>query len=138
MNRGELEARRLAAVRDIKMGIPGGVMVERYKISRTTLTRWRRAVKDGRSLKATVCKGRPRRLDAGKESILKRLWFLGPQLLIGTDTDHWTNGRFAKAVGQHMGIRYSRDHMGRIMHRLGLGIPKRENRRAGWALGAIE
>jgi transposase len=40
--------------------------------------------------------------------------------LLKSDNDHWTAARFAEAIHQQIGIEYSPDHVGRIMHQLGL------------------
>jgi transposase len=38
----------------------------------------------------------------------------------GFGTDRWTTGRLAAAIEKHFGIRYDRDHVGRLMHKFGL------------------
>jgi transposase len=62
MTRAELEARRLAAVPDLQS--PSMMFLaeiaHKYGVSRMTITRWRRAVAEGRSLAATKSPGRPR------------------------------------------------------------------------------
>jgi transposase len=123
-NRVELEARRLAAVEDIKAGTRTSALVRRYQVTRTTIGRWRHAVKDGQSLARRMAPGRPRRLTGDQDAVLKRMYLLGPELLLD-EVDHWTQDRFARAVERYIGIRYSADHMGRIMHRLGLTVGRR-------------
>jgi transposase len=38
----------------------------------------------------------------------------------GFENDRWTTVRFAHAIYMRYGIRYDPDHVGRIMHKLGL------------------
>jgi transposase len=47
----------------------------------------------------------------------------------GFDSDRWTTARFADAIFARFGIKYDPDHVGRIMHRLGLRERTRQRRR---------
>ena len=38
----------------------------------------------------------------------------------GFETDRWTTARLAQAIEARFAIRYDPDHVGRLMHRLGL------------------
>jgi transposase len=136
MMRIELEARRLRAVPDLQSSISCGVLGKRYGVSRTTICRWRAALASGASLVAQRTPGRPRRLTLDDERKVELFFRVGPCILLGIDSERWTQARFADAIKQELGIEYSPDHMGRIMHRLGLGT-KREYRRAG-ALASID
>lgn len=135
MTRSELEARRLAAVPDLQSSMPLEAIAEKWDVSRMTAFRWRHTLQDGRSLRGTVAPGRPRRLTAENEQKLKRLWNLGPLAVLGIFTTKWTQARFAEAVGRYTGVWYSEDHVGRIMHRLGLTVLRphanKSERRAG-------
>ncbi len=51
----------------------------------------------------------------------------GPRVC-GFDADRWTTARFAEAIQTRFGVHYDPDHVGRIMHRLGLR-ERRKNRR---------
>lgn len=124
MTRAELEARRLAAVPDLQSSISLQVIAKRYGVSRMTAYRWRRAVQDGGSLQATLSPGRPRWLTGDQDAVLKRLFQIGPHVLLGLDARKWTQETFAEAVGEAVGVWYSGDHMGRIMLRLGLKVLK--------------
>jgi transposase len=46
----------------------------------------------------------------------------------GFDSDRWTTMRFAAAIQSRFGVRYDPDHVGRIMHRLGLRERRRTHR----------
>jgi transposase len=43
----------------------------------------------------------------------------GPRAF-GFETDRWTTARLAQAIEGRFAIRYDPDHVGRLMHRLGL------------------
>jgi transposase len=47
------------------------------------------------------------------------IFTLGPRAF-GFDTDRWSTARLAHAIQARFGIRYDPDHVGRLMHRLGL------------------
>jgi transposase len=47
----------------------------------------------------------------------------------GFETDRWTTARFADAIFVRFGVRYDPDHVGRIMHRLGLRERNRQKSR---------
>ena len=47
----------------------------------------------------------------------------------GFDSDRWTTARFADAIQARFGVHYDPDHVGRIMHRLGLRERTRTRRR---------
>jgi len=49
--------------------------------------------------------------------------------LAGFDADRWTTTRFATAIEARFGVHYDPDHVGRIMHRLGLRERTRQRRR---------
>jgi len=46
--------------------------------------------------------------------------FAGGPRAFGFETDRWTTARLAHAIDARFGIRYDPDHVGRLMHRLGL------------------
>jgi transposase len=104
--RKELQSRRLRAARDIRRGASSRALLQKYRISRTTLARWRHAVAAGESLCGRIAGGRPRRLDW---SWIAALWRPG-----------LTHGALAALVAEACGVAYDADHVGRIVKRLGL------------------
>jgi transposase len=48
---------------------------------------------------------------------------------VGFETDRWTTARFAEAIFARFAVKYDPDHVGRIMHRLGLRERTRARRR---------
>jgi transposase len=71
--------------------------------------------------------GRPSRLTGEQLRIVSEIYRSGPRVA-GFDSDRWTTMRFAEAIFSRFAIRYDPDHVGRIMHRLGLRDRKRERR----------
>jgi transposase len=72
--------------------------------------------------------GRPSRLKPDQLQAVADIYRTGP-LTAGFKTDTWTTVRFAEAIFVRFGIRYDPDHVGRIMHRLGLRAQTRAPRR---------
>ena len=58
---------------------------------------------------------------------LRELYRAGPRAA-GFESDRWTTVRFAQAIFARFGVRYDPDHVGRIMHRLGLRERRRPQR----------
>ena len=77
--------------------------------------------------------GRPSRLNSEQLSIVAEIYRSGPRTA-GFDSDRWTTARFAEAIQARFGVRYDPDHVGRIMHRLGLRDRIRRRRRIADAL----
>jgi hypothetical protein len=50
---------------------------------------------------------------------VRDMFAAGPRAA-GLETDRWTTARLAKAIEGRFAIRYDPDHVGRLMHRLGL------------------
>jgi len=71
--------------------------------------------------------GRPPRLTERQIRKLERLLLRGP-LACGYRTDLWTTQRIADLIGEAFGVSYHRDHIGRVMKRLGWTHQKPERR----------
>ena len=126
LTRDEMESRRLLAAQDLERGLSQSKVARKFGVSRTTASRWRRAL-DGKGVEALRKRrapGRPSRLDAEQLKGVAEVYQAGPRAA-GMETDRWTTARFAEAIQARFGVRYDPDHVGRIMHRLGL----RERRR---------
>jgi len=76
------------------------------------------------SLRKRRAPGRPSRLTTEQLAVVTEIYRAGSRAA-GFDSDRWTTMRFAQAIQARFGVRYDPDHVGRIMHRLGL----RERRR---------
>jgi len=127
LTRDEMESRRLMAAQDLQTGLSQSHVARKFGVSRTTASRWHRAL-NGRGVEALRKRrtpGRPSRLSADQLTGVNELYHAGPRAA-GFDSDRWTTLRFAEAIYARFGIRYDPDHVGRIMHRLGLRDRKRK------------
>jgi transposase len=121
LTRDEMESRRLSAAQDLQRGLTQSQVARKFGVSRTTASRWHRAL-SGRGLEGLRKRrapGRPSRLTAEQLVAAAEIYRSGPRTA-GFLTDRWTTERFARAIQARFGIRYDPDHVGRIIHRLGL------------------
>jgi transposase len=121
LTREEMEQRRFEAAAELQRGLPQSEVARKFGVSRTTASRWRRALDDRGvdGLRRRRATGRPCRLNAEQFSLLRDLYHAGPRTS-GFDADRWTTARFAEAIYRRFSVRYDPDHTGRIIHRLGL------------------
>lgn len=93
----------------------------------SSVMRWRDARRrhgdDG--LKAKPAPGRPPKLTAGQRKRLVGLLCRGA-MASGYETDRWTTSRIAEAIEANFGVRYHRDHIGRLLASLGWTYKKPE------------
>ena len=129
LTRDEMESRRLKAAQDLQTGLKQSQVARKFGVSRTTASRWHRALngKGVESLRKRRAPGRPSRLTAEQLAGVTEIYRRGPRVM-GFDSDRWTTMRFADAIHEHFGVRYDPDHVGRIMHRLGLRERRRTHR----------
>ena len=130
LTRDEMESRRLSAAQDLQRGLSQSQVARKFGVSRTTASRWHRAL-NGRGvdgLRKRRAPGRPSRLNAEQLQLAAELYRSGPRTA-GFQTDRWTTERFAGAIRARFGIQYDPDHVGRIIHRLGLRERVRSHRR---------
>jgi putative transposase len=121
LTRDEMESRRLMAAQDLQTGLKQSDVARKFGVSRTTASRWYRAL-NGRGVEALRKRrapGRPSRLSADQLAVVGEIYRNGPRAA-GFESDRWTTLRFADAIFGRFGIRYDPDHVGRILHRLGL------------------
>jgi transposase len=126
LTRDEMESRRLMAAQDLQTGVSQSKVARKYGVSRTTASRWQRALtgKGVEALRKRRAPGRPSRLSKDQQAGVAEIYHAGPRSY-GFDTDRWTTQRFAEAIYTRFAVRYDPDHVGRIMHRLGLRERKR-------------
>ena len=131
LTRDEMESRRLLAAEDLQRGLSQSQVARKFGVSRTTASRWCRALNGSgvEALRKRRAPGRPSRLSAEQLHGTAEIYHAGPRSA-GFDTDRWTTARFAEAIYARYAIRYDPDHVGRIMHRLGLRERMRTRRRA--------
>jgi len=121
LNRDEMERRRLEAAQDLLNGNAQSQVARKFGVSRTTASRWQRALRGEGvdSLRKRRAPGRPSRLTQEQLSGLASLMAEGA-MLFGFPDDRWTTARLSKAIEARFGVRYDPDHVGRLMHKMGL------------------
>ncbi len=121
LTRDEMESRRLLAAQDLSTGLSQSQVARKYGVSRTTASRWCRALhgRGPEALRKRRAPGRPCRLKGEQLPGVVELYQAGPASA-GFDKGRWTTELFAEAIFQRFAIRYDPDHVGRIMHKLGL------------------
>jgi transposase len=121
LSRDEMERRRLAAARDHIGGRSQASVAREFGVSRTTASRWQKALngKGLENLRKRRATGRPCRLTQRQRAEIVEMFAAGPQAM-GLDGERWTTVRLAEAIARRFSVRYDPDHVGRLMHRLGL------------------
>jgi len=121
LNRDEMESRRLEAAQDLLNGVAQADVARKFGVSRTTASRWHRTISSQGvdRLHKRKAPGRPSRLSAAQLEEVAEMFQMGAGAF-GFETNRWTTARLAKAIQGRFGIRYDPDHVGRLMHRLGL------------------
>ena len=121
LNRDEMERRRLEAAQDLLNGITQSQVARKFGVSRTTASRWQRALKGNgvESLRKRRAPGRPSRLTREQLNGLADLMAEGA-MPYGFPDARWTTARLAVAIEARFHVHYDPDHVGRLMHKMGL------------------
>ena len=98
-----------------------------YGVSRTTTSRWHSALtRQGvDSLRKRRATGRPSRLTPEQLGEIVLIYREGA-LASGYHTNRWTTSRLASLIESRFAVHYDDDHVGRLMHKLGLRDGLRE------------
>lgn len=129
MTRAQMEARRLQAMPDLQNGTSVTALATQLGVSRQSIYRWGNAIARGESLAARKTPGRPSRLRTTDLPKIAKVFKDGPHKA-GFPIKRWTQATFALAIREATKIDYHPDHVGRIMHRLGLTALKPRKARA--------
>jgi len=121
LTREEMEQRRLEAAQDLLNGLSQSKVARKFSVSRTTASRWFRALanKGVDSLKRRKATGRPSRLSREQLDRVAQIYRERP-MAFGFSDDHWTTARMAAVIENQFGVHYDRDHVGRLLYKLGL------------------
>jgi len=125
-----LEARRILAMGILRDGRSPSEVAKTLGCRRYSVERWRDAFQrhGAAGLKAMPVPGRPSKLTSKQTRQLVTVLLEGP-IACGYRTDLWTTQRIADMIEAKFGVRYHRDHVGRLMHRLNW-TPQKPERRA--------
>ncbi len=126
LSREEMETRRLAAAGELLGGLTQSKVASKYGVSRTTASRWARALNNNGvdGLRKRRATGRPSRLRPDQLSQLREIYNEGA-LSAGFESDRWTTSKLAQVIEMKFGVRYDQDHVGRLLHKLGLRTRRR-------------
>jgi transposase len=134
-----LEARRRRALALVEKGFSFNQVARRLGCAASSVMRWARAVeRHGPSgLEVRRAPGRPPRLTKRqRDSLLRQL--LRGAMALGYPTDLWTTKRIAEVIERRYGVRYHRDHVGRLLGQWGWSCQKPERRARERDEAAIE
>jgi transposase len=124
-----LEDRRRRAMLLLKENLSLNEVARWVGCNASSVMRWRDALALGgeEALKPKPVPGRPPKLNAKQKDRLVRYLLKGP-IAHGYRTDLWTTQRIAELIKAKFGVRYHRDHIGRLMRELGWTHQKPERR----------
>ena len=128
LNRDEMEKRRLEAVQDLLTGLTQSTVARKFGVSRTTASRWNQALqqKGVESLRKRRATGRPSRLSREQLLLIPDIFAMGA-IVHGFPDNRWTTARLATVIEARFGVHYDHDHVGRLMHKMGLREPTTRN-----------
>ncbi len=131
LTRDEMESRRLLAAQELLNNVTQSQVARKFGVSRTTASRWNRALRGAgvEGLRKRRAPGRPSRLTPEHKALIVEIYRAGARAA-GFESDRWTTARLAEAIAARFGIKYDPDHVGRLMHRLGLRENTRRRARA--------
>jgi transposase len=94
----------------------------------SSVMRWRDLQQQGAdALKVRSSPGRPPKLRSSQRRRLVKILLRGP-MARGYATELWTTARIAEVIQSEFDVYYHRDHVGRLMHKLGWSHQKPERR----------
>jgi transposase len=124
-----LEERRRSVAAFLKQKLSLHEIARRIGCHASSVMRWRNALRSGGqdALKAKPASGRPPRLTLKQKKRLVRLMSQGA-MAHGYRTELWTTQRIADLIERQLGVRYHRNHVGKLLHQVGWSHQKPERR----------
>jgi transposase len=124
-----LEERRQRVVALLEQELSLHEIARRLGCHASSVLRWRNAWQAGgrAALTAKPAAGRPPRLTAKQKARLVQLLRQGA-MAHGYRTALWTTQRIAALIERRLGVRYHRNHVGKLLHQLGWSHQKPERR----------
>jgi transposase len=121
--RARREQVRLAAADLIEAGVSDREVARRFRVTRMSANRWRRALASGgRQALASKGPGGARcKLDAGQLRVLQTVLDAGPAAS-GWSDQCWTLARIAEILHRRFGIEYTLAGLDLLLHRIGWSV----------------
>jgi len=115
-----LEDRRRRALALLDEGRSLNEVARRIGCAPSSVMHWRNKRRRGgeKALKVRASPGRPHKLSPARCRVLLRVLLEGA-MVSGYPTQLWTTARIAEVIRKKFRVQYHRDHVGRVMHRLG-------------------
>lgn len=134
-----LEERRRSVVAFLKQNLPLHEIARRMGCHASSVLRWRNTLRSGGldALKAKPASGRPPRLTSKQKARFVRLLAKGA-MAHGYRTELWTTQRIADLIEHQLGVKYHRNHVGKLLHQVGWRHSKPEHRAVGRNEAATE
>jgi transposase len=114
-----LEWRRFRALHLKRQGWSRHDIAEALGVSRVSVSRWFARVRDGgpEALRAHPSPGRPPKLSAAQKRLIPEFLWHGAEAY-GFGGEVWTCARIAQVIEEELGVRYHKDHVGRLLQEL--------------------
>lgn len=124
-----LEQRRRSVVRLLRKRLSLHEIARRVGCHASSVLRWREAWRHGgvAALRARPATGRPSRLTPDQRQRLVG-WLTQGAMAHGYRTELWTTQRIAALIENQLGVRYHRNHVGKLLHQVGWSHQKPERR----------
>jgi transposase len=114
-----MEKRRLKGARMLEKGISQSEVAREMGVTRQSVHHWAQVIEaEGEKGLKRMPTGRKPRLNAVQLEQLGELLKAGPQAH-GHATALWTTERIARLIQRQFGVRYHRDHIGRLLGQMG-------------------
>jgi transposase len=114
-----MEERRLQGARLLEEGVSQAEVARQVGVTRQSVHQWVKVMEaQGEKGLARVPTGRKPRLNTVQLGQLGELLKAGPQAH-GYATALWTTERIARLIQREFGVRYHRDHIGRLLGQMG-------------------
>lgn len=126
-----LERRRFRAIALLKNGLQPVEVAIRLKVDRRSVRRWKADFqkRGPKAIKAIPSPGRPPKLNTQAKKELERRLLKGAKAA-EFPNNLWTYPQVAKLIYSRFGILYHSDHIGRLLHSLGLSTQKSRRKAA--------
>ena len=117
----ELERRRRLALRRLQAGYSAAQVAAFLEVDPRSVRRWRHAFQrqGKRALRARHGAGRPRKLSATQEKIVRR-WLRSPASEHGFGTELWTGARLAGLMAEEFGVSFHASYLSAWLRARGL------------------
>ena len=134
-----LEERRRSVITFLKQKLSLHEIGRRIGCHASSVMRWRDALQSGgrKALTAKPAAGRPPRLTLKQKEQVVHLLTQGA-MAHGYRTELWTTQRIADLIERQLGVRYHRNHVGKLLHQIGWSHQKPERRAVERDDAAIE